>query len=138
MFKTIYRHHFFRYLFIGVSTFSLDLGLLLLLHGKLQLAVPLATSVAYWTSVVFNFTLNRKWTFSADEAKSLSRHVMLYGLLLGINYLFTVSFVSLASHHINYAIAKIIAVGLQVLWTYPIYRFVIFKSATPTSLSMDL
>lgn len=115
-----------RYLFVGVTTVAIDFGLLILLHGVLQLNISIATSVAYWVSIAYNFTLNRFWTFSVSEKTDLQKHIALYSILLGINYLFTVFFVTLVSEHIDYTIAKVLAIACQITWTYPIYKKVIF------------
>ena len=122
----LYHHHFIRYLFVGGTTFIIDLGTLYILHGKLNMPIAAATSISYWLSVVYNFCLNRWWTFSASENSSLSHHLLAYGVILGVNYLFTVLFVSIMSHHINYAVAKTLAVAIQVTWTYPVYKNFIF------------
>jgi putative flippase GtrA len=124
----LYKHHFVRYLLVGGSTFVLDFGTLVLLHGVLNFGIAASTSVAYWLSIIYNFTLNRYWTFDAREKDSLQRHITTYFMLLVVNYLFAVTFVSFASDHINYIFAKAIAVIIQMIWTYPIYKKVIFIS----------
>jgi putative flippase GtrA len=131
----LYNHHFIRYLFVGGTTFIIDVGTLVLLHGKFKVNIAVATSIAYWLSVTYNFTLNRWWTFSASESKKLHQHIAAYSVLLGCNYLFTVIFVSIVSRHINYTIAKTIAVILQTTWTYPVYKHIIFtgKKEVPDS-----
>ncbi|HSX45319.1 MAG TPA: GtrA family protein [Candidatus Saccharimonadales bacterium] len=132
-----YKHSFIRYLFVGGTTFFLDLGTLILLHGKFHISLPLATSIAYWLSVIFNFSLNRWWTFSVSEKSSLQKHAMTYGLLLGFNFIFTVIFVSNVSHHINYAKAKILAVAFQMCWNFFIYKNFIFTKAEHKNTSAD-
>lgn len=122
----MYKHNFVRYLFVGGSTFILDLGLLILLHEEFNINVPIATSVAYWVSIAYNFSLNRYWTFNNEERESLRRHLTAYLLLLGFNYLFTVIFVSLMSQVIYVGLAKILAVPIQMLWTYPCYKRYVF------------
>lgn len=131
----LYRHNLVRYLFVGGTTFIIDFGLLVLLHGKLHLNITLATTIAYWSSILYNFTLNRNWTFSASENKKLHKHLAAYGILLGCNYLFTIAFVSIASHFMNYAVAKTIAVILQTSWTYRIYKNVIFTGDTQAAIA---
>jgi putative flippase GtrA len=123
----LYRHHFVRYLFVGGTTFILDFATLFVLHVHLLVPIALATTIAYWSSILYNFFLNRWWTFSKFEKESLHRHALLYGSLLGFNYLFTVIFVSLVSHYIYFGLAKILAVPIQMTWTYIIYKKVIFK-----------
>lgn len=122
----LYRHHFVRYLFVGGSTFVLDFGILFLLHGVLDLNLAGSTSVAYWISISYNFALNRYWTFDAREKDSLKRHITTYFMLLVFNYLFTVTFVSIVGEHINFVIAKALAVALQMIWTYKVYKKYIF------------
>jgi putative flippase GtrA len=122
----LYNHHFVRYLLVGGTTFVLDFGILVLLHGAMNIGIAAATSVAYWVSIIYNFTLNRYWTFDSREKDSLQRHITTYFFLLVINYFFVVIFVSYASDHINYIEAKAIAVIIQMIWTYPVYKHYIF------------
>jgi putative flippase GtrA len=122
----LYNHHFVRYLLVGGTTFVLDFGILVLLHGVMNIGIAAATSVAYWLSIIYNFILNRYWTFDSREKDSLQRHITTYFFLLVINYFFVVIFVSYASGHINYIEAKAIAVIIQMIWTYPVYKHYIF------------
>jgi putative flippase GtrA len=122
----LYNHHFVRYLLVGGTTFVLDFGILVLLHGGMHVGIAAATSVAYWTSIIYNFILNRYWTFDSREKESLQRHITTYFFLLVINYFFVVIFVSYASDHISYIAAKAIAVVIQMTWTYPVYKHYIF------------
>lgn len=111
----------------------IDFSLLFLLHGKAKINIAIATSLAYWTSIVYNFTLNRYWTFNAWEKESLKRHIVTYLALLVFNYTFAVTFITLASHHVNYLLAKILAVAIQMLWTYPIYKKMVFVTQSKVS-----
>lgn len=131
----LYRHHFVRYLLVGGTTFVIDFGLLYTLHGHFKLNLGASTSVAYWVSIAYNFTLNRYWTFDAREKESLARHITTYMILLIFNYLFTVTFVSIVGTHINYIIAKMLAVAIQMIWTYPVYKKFIFISSNGNNQS---
>lgn len=122
----LYRHHFVRYLLVGGSTFVIDFGILYVLHGHFGLNLAASASVSYWISISYNFVLNRYWTFDAREKASLARHVSTYFFLLVANYLFTVAFVSIVGEHINYVVAKALAVAIQMVWTYQVYKKVIF------------
>ena len=124
----LYQHKFVRYIIVGGSTFVIDFGILFSLHELLNISIPIATSTAYWVSVTYNFVLNRSWTFSGVEQKQLHKNAGAYLLLLAFNYLFTLLFVSVMSHFIYFAIAKAIAVGLQITWTYFIYKRYVFIS----------
>jgi putative flippase GtrA len=122
----LYNHHFVRYVFVGGSTFILDIGLLILLHQGLNFNLAVATSIAYWVSIGYNFILNRTWTFSIAEKESLRRHLGTYLILLAFNYLFTVIVVSTLGKVIYFGLAKAIAVAIQMIWTYKIYKNYIF------------
>lgn len=124
--KLLYRHHFIRYLFVGGTTFIIDFCLLIVLYGESNVNLGIATSISYWTAVTYNFCLNRWWTFSAGENKNLRHHITIYAMLLGINYGFTLAFIGIVSQHINYAFAKILAIPIQMTWTYYVYKNVIF------------
>jgi putative flippase GtrA len=133
----LYKHHLIRYLFVGGTTFIIDEGLLILLHGKVRVNLELSLLVAYSVAFVYNFSLNRWWAFSASENKSLGQHIAPYSLLFFFNLGFNIIFVSLMSHVINYALAKPLAVIIQITWTYIIYRNYIFTTSTQKSTNAD-
>lgn len=124
----LYKLSFMRYAFVGGTTFAIDFFLLVLLHGFLAMDLGLATTIAYWTAIVYNFSLNRAWTFSLADREDLKKHTSLYLMLLGFNYLFTLAFVSIVSLLVGFAVAKILAVAISVSWTYYIYKNYIFVS----------
>ena len=126
----LYEHPLVRYVFVGGTTFVIDLGLLVVLHKKMGVGLALATSIAYWVAIVYNFLLNRFWTFSIKEKESLRKHLVNYLLLLGFNYIFTLVFVTTMSTHINFATAKAVSVAIQTTWTYLIYKNYVFNNIT--------
>lgn len=128
--KYLYKHQFIRYLFVGGTTFMLDEIGLIFLHGYLHLILPVATLLSFIVAFVYNFNLNRKWSFSAADSRSLKKHLKPYTLLFFFNLIFAVAFVSVASHVVNYAIAKALSVGIQTLWTFYIYKRYIFVTST--------
>jgi putative flippase GtrA len=134
----LYRHNFVRYLLVGGTTFIIDFSLLAMFHGSFHIRISIATSMAYWVAVLYNFSLNRWWTFSARDKTNLNRHLVSYLILLSFNYLFTVIFVSLASHSINYLVAKVISVLISTSWTYFVYKNIIFKVDETSGKTKDL
>lgn len=123
-----FQHQFIRYLFIGGSTFVIDLGLLVILHDVLHINVLISASLSYWSSILFNFTMNRLWTFNKKGKDGIEEHILLYALLLGFNYLFTIGFIWVATHAgMHYTLAKVLAVGIQIAWTYIVYKKIFTK-----------
>ena len=132
--RYLYEHRLVRYLFVGGTTFFIDLLLLYALHGKEHVQITVATTVAYWASIIYNFSLNRLWTFEMSRKEKIHKHLLPYMIILGFNYLFTVIFVTVASHEINYLIAKILAVLIQTSWTYFAYKRFVFKDNLGSAL----
>ncbi len=125
--RRLYYHSFVRYVAIGGTTFAFDFLLLVMLHGIAGINVFVAASISYWTSIAFNFSANRFWTFGATETH-IAKHATAYGILLGFNYLFTLAFIGVTTHAgLHYTIAKVLAVGIQIPWTYFAYKRFIFK-----------
>jgi putative flippase GtrA len=116
-----------RYLIVGGSTFVMDLGLLVLLHGAVKLDLAVATTLAYWVSLTYNFLLNRHWVFNAQQVQSLRKHALLYGCLLTANYLATVVAITILTRYVPYEVAKSIIVVVSISWMYPIQRQYIFS-----------
>jgi putative flippase GtrA len=112
---------------IGGTTFALDFSLLVFLHSFLHMPLLISASLSYWSSIVFNFLANRFWTFNATETH-LAKHATAYAALLGVNYLFTVGFIAGTTHlGLDYALAKVISVAIQIPWTYIAYKKIIFR-----------
>ena len=124
-----YNHHFIRYLLVGGTTFVLSFGLLKVLHGNLGLSVATSTFTAYIISFIYNFTLNRWWTFSAADTKNLHKHIIPYSLLFIFNLTYSVLMEHYLSQHVNYLIAYPFVIVTQTIWTYYIYKNVIFTKS---------
>jgi putative flippase GtrA len=127
------RHSAVRYLFVGGSTFVIDVGLLILLREKFHFSLTAANTISYWTAIIYNFVLNRWWSFSAAEKNSLRRHASTYLILLIFNYLFSSVFISVVGHVMHAGIAKALAVLIQMSWTYLVYKRVIFTTTAETT-----
>jgi putative flippase GtrA len=122
-----------RYLFVGGTTFIIDFGILFLLHDTLGTTITFATSAGYWISIIYNFLINRHWTFDASERANLKRHISTYMILLVANYFFAVIFIAIMSNFIYFLVAKALAVIIQMTWTYYLYKNIIFVKPKKTS-----
>lgn len=119
---------FKRYLFVGVSTVAIDYLLLFIFRSVFSSGLVYAVSVAYWISIAYNFTLNRYWSFEASKGM-IPKQMLLYGCLLLFNYLVTLGVVwGLESMGLSEYIAKLLALGLTITWTYLFYKKIVFVS----------
>ena len=117
-----------RFLVAGGLTFLVDIGTLRLLHGTMDVALPLATVAASGVAFLVNFTLTRRWTFAAiarsgDPRRQLIRYTALVFLNIGA----TVGLVvALSGMGLQYLVAKVVAAALNALANYFAYRYWVF------------
>lgn len=129
LWQRIFKNQFLRYIFIGGTTVAIDFGVLILLHQAIHINLLIAASLSYWLSILFNFLCNRAWTFDIRQLKNIHKHVFMYGLLLGVNYLFTITFMGISVHlGMQYIVAKLLSILIQLSWTYWIYKNFVFKT----------
>lgn len=85
--EAVYRSPAARFLVIGGASFVVDFSVLhaLVWNG---ITVSLAAGAAWSTGFVFNYGLNRVWTFASDAA--LTRSLFRYSLLAAANLVITV------------------------------------------------
>ena len=131
--KTAMEKSFHRYLFVGVSTVVIDYALLFILSSHLGKGVLSAVSIAYWTAIIYNFLVNKYWTFEDNDSLNGIQLAKYIGLLI-INYLVTLGVVAgLQSAGISEYLAKLVALGITISWTYFIYKKLVFGNEKPTS-----
>ncbi len=119
------KRSFIRYLVTGGSTFAMDFLLLVFFHEALKIPVVIAATLSYWISLAYNFILNKFWTFGTKE--NTQKHALMYGSLIVFNYFMSLGIIwLLGSYGIHYALAKICAVALAMLWNYIAYKKLIF------------
>ncbi len=119
---------FKRYLIIGFSTVAIDFLILFILRNILSIRLVFAVTIAYWTSIAYNFSLNRYWSFEASSGM-VPKQMFLYGCLLLFNYSITLGIVwSLESMGFSEYIAKMFALGLTITWTYVLYKKIVFNT----------
>jgi len=126
--QAIYSRSLRRYLFVGFSTVAIDYFFLFILRDFFSVKLVYAVSVAYWLSVVYNFLLNRYWSFE-NKGGMVPKQIALYVILLLINYAVTVGIITvLKSLGLSEYISKAIAISVTIPWTYFFYKKVIFTS----------
>jgi len=122
-----------RFLIVGGLSFALDLGLLALLHEGFNVELWIATPVAFVTSLVFNFLLQRIVTFQASNHRGVS--AIRYLLLVVVNILVSDAIVTgFDAIGWSYVAGKTLATVLTTMWNYFLYRNWIFKSSPSTDV----
>lgn len=118
-----------RYLLIGGLSIVIDVSLLYVLHSIVGVQLGLATTIAFLTSLVFNFTCNRI-TMAGSETEQLMRHAFRYGLLVVANLAVTVAVVTGAQHMgVPYVAGKLAVVAASTCWNFVLYRRWVFTQS---------
>ncbi|WP_461171839.1 GtrA family protein [Arthrobacter sp. Z1-9] len=122
----LYQNAVVRFLLVGGLSFALDLGLLALLHEAFGVALWVATPIAFIVSLIFNFFLQRIFTFRATNKGSVSavKYLLLVVLNIVVSDVIVTGFDALGW---SYIIGKTTATVLTTGWNYFLYRHWIFK-----------
>ena len=119
------------YIACGVTALVADYGVFLLVHYTLGYSVALATPAGMVVGLVTSFVLNRLFTFSDQVSRGAWRaglQASLYILLFVLNNIITIYAIQLMeSAGIVAAIGKLAMAILVTLWTYVLYKKIIFK-----------
>ncbi|MGN6246237.1 MAG: GtrA family protein [Motilibacteraceae bacterium] len=114
-----------RYLLVGGSSFAVDLGVLTVCFALLHWPLWIATSVAFWTSVAYNFVLQRSFSFKARG--SVVGGLWRYLAVLGVNTLATTLVVEAFQRAgAGYVIGKTVSTFLITCWNFILYRRWVF------------
>lgn len=118
-------HSAVRYLIVGGFSFAVDFGLLVLLREVFHWDVGLASATAFLTSLVFNFLLQRQFSFESAHRTHVS--MIRYGLLVVANTVATVLIVQLLTPTpLGYVGGKVISTAAMTVWNYFLYQHWVF------------
>lgn len=124
-----------RYLFVGGICFAVDVALLWAAHDLLGVPLAVATPLAFLTSFVVTYTLQRVVSFASDSKMVPS--VARYTALVVINTIATTAIVwAVDTIGGGWFVGKVAAVVATTVWNYFAYRYWVF--AGPTRRSPDV
>ncbi|TLM85736.1 GtrA family protein [Pseudarthrobacter sp. NamE2] len=111
---------------MGGLSFALDLGLLVALHELFNVDLLIATPIAFVVSLVFNFFLQRIFTFQAANHHGISavKYLSLVVFNIAVSDVIVAGFDALGW---SYVIGKGTATVLTTIWNYFLYKEWIFK-----------
>lgn len=120
-------HSAVRYVAIGGLSFLIDFGLVALLHEVAGLPVWLAAAAGFLASFVFNYFLQRMFSFGSRTPHGGA--LVRYSLLVGVNTLITVGIVTLLDLTVvGWAVGKVFATIVTTFGNYFAYRYWVFPS----------
>jgi putative flippase GtrA len=123
--KWLFGHSIVRYLIVGGLSFIIDFGLIYVLHVILNWQLWLATAVAFLTSFVFNYTMQRAFSFTSRAPHGSA--LVKYAVLVAANTIVTVVIVDLLNETaVGWAWGKVISTAVTTVSNYIVYRRWIF------------
>jgi len=118
---------FLGFCLINSFTFAVDLVLLYLLHGVLELPVAVAVTGAYACAFALSYVLNRIFNFSSHAP--VGPQFAIYVVVVVVNYLaFILGVSSLLTYlGVDYRIARLGAGACEAVYMYSMMRWVVFR-----------
>ena len=114
---------------ISAVTFSLNLVLLIALHGGLRWPVPVSITLAYLAGSGLGYVLNRSLNFRSHGAAA--PQVGVFAGVATVNYLAWILGVGagLAALGVDYRLARVIAGACESVYMYAAMRWLVFRDA---------
>ena len=110
---------FFRFCLVGLSGMAIDYGITYWGKEKVRINKYVANGLGFLCAATSNFFLNKFWTFedyTADEVIQYSKYLSFALIGLGINTL--IIYLLVNKKDMNFYWAKLIAIGVVVLWNF--------------------
>ncbi|MEC5180753.1 GtrA family protein [Arthrobacter sp. CG_A4] len=118
-------HSAVRYLIVGGLSFAIDFGLLVLFREVARWEVGLASATAFLSSLVFNFLVQRSFSFESTHRTHVS--MIRYGMLVVANTAATVLIVQwLTPTVLGYMGGKVISTAAMMVWNYFLFKHWVF------------
>lgn len=121
--STLFEHTLVRYLFVGGSAYVIEMLALYSLRYIFGLSAITSVAISFWIGFFVAFGLQKTITFKNYDrgAKTISKQLLGYSLLVVFNYAFTLLIVSLLHSQLNVIILRTLVIATITLWNYFIY-----------------
>lgn len=116
---------FARYLIVGICSASIEL-LFFTSFRMLSVNLSLSNIIATIIATLFNFFVNRGWSFRTSS--KLNRSSVMYLALFCLNMAFSTNAIGfMVKLGVYEAFAKLITMALITMWNFIIYRKLVFR-----------
>lgn len=133
------RREFAKYFIVGISGFVFDLGSLILFTEVFGFWPTGAVVVNQIILLVYNFTLNKYWSFRNRAMPH--KQVVRYLSLSFFNYLLAVASMYVFNHELgfDYRLVRILTIAIMVSWNFFLYKYWVYKelSSIPNSKTVN-
>ncbi len=122
------REQFIKYFIVGFSGVFLDLGTLIIFKQYLGLSAVLAVALNQFIVLIYNFTLNKYWSFGNRELPH--KQIVRYLILAGINYFISVAVMYFFNQQLgyDYRLVRLATIVLMVCWNFFLYKYWVYQN----------
>lgn len=112
---------FFRFGIVGILSFGIDYGLLILLTDAVGFEYIYSSAVSYGVSVLVNYFLSMRFVFQGkeDRNKFLEAGIFVFLSMIGLLFNQMIMLIAVESLGVHYKIAKLLAT-----MTVTVYNFI--------------
>jgi len=127
-----FKYPVMRYLSSGGIGAVINLSILYFLTDVVGIYYILSSIIAFLISLVVSYTLQRKWTFKHKNISYTHEKFIIFTIIaiinLGANTILLYTFTDIVGIH--YIISQIFSMGIIAIWSYFLYKIIIFSSNT--------
>jgi putative flippase GtrA len=120
---------FFRYIFVGGSSFLIDIGFLYILTEFFGYFYLTSAAIAFILGLIVNYLLSTYWVFNKRKFDNLTFQFGIFAIIgivgLGLNELFIWFFT--AELNFYYLISKILAAALILFWNFFARKYTLYN-----------
>lgn len=124
MIKKFFELTFIRFAMVGVVSTIIDLALLNIFYTRIGTSLLVATAIGFLAASVNGYLLNSKFVFQREHSYV---GYLKFFLVTFIGLLLTELIVHILAPHMNFNIAKLIAVAIVFFWNYAFSKIWAFK-----------
>lgn len=118
-----------RYVVVGGLSYLIEVACIYLLI-TLGTGSLVAIAISFWVGLVVSFLLQKLVAFNDKKrtARALAGQSLSYGILVIVNYFFTLGVVYIGAPLLGAYLARTVALIITTAWNYLIYSKIIFRT----------
>lgn len=123
------RDQFSRYFLVGLTTFVLDMGSLILFTDYVGFRPVTSVIINQLIVISFNFSLHKYWSFQSKAWQH--KEFVRYMALIAWNYIVSVvcMYILHTQAGYDYRIVRLATIALIVTWTFFVYKYWVYHGA---------
>ena len=127
--KLVFNNDFIKFVITGVLSVIIEFFILILLVERFKISILISNSIAFIITNIFNYILSRIWVFGKSHRRIRHEVLLFFGtgaVGLILNQFIMKTLVDL--YHIDYKIAKLVAIVIVVFWNFVTKKYLVFST----------